>query len=185
MSRAGWAVAFVLAGTLGATACGYHLSGRGGTSALPEHIKNITILPFENRTNRPEIEQRVTEEVARLMSQRGNYRITADRSSADAVMAGAVTSYTTSAVQFSSEGRATLVEAVVQIAATVRDASSDEILWSQAGLVFREQFQVPPTSAGTVIAGNVTGSFDEESLALDDIARGTAETLVNSIFESF
>ena len=152
---------------------------------FPPHVRNITILPFENRTNRPEIEQRVTEEVARLMSQRGKFKVTSNRSDADAIMAGAIMSYNTTAVQFSSEGRAILVEAVVQIAATVRDSATDEILWSQAGLVFREQFDVPPTSAGTIVAGNVTGSFDEESLALDEIARGVAETLVNSIFEGF
>ena len=121
------------------------------------------------------IEQRVTEEVAALISRRGRYKVVTSISDADAVLEGAVSSYLTNAVQFGSSGRATRVEAVVQIQATLRETATDSILWSQAGLIFREQFDVPDTGA----------FFDQETLALDDIARGVANTLVNSIFEGF
>ena len=40
------------------TGCGYKLAG--SNTFLPEHIKIIAVVPFDNRTNRPEIEQRVT-----------------------------------------------------------------------------------------------------------------------------
>ena len=158
---------------LASPGCGYRLTGT--TSVLPEHVQDFVIMPFDNRTQRPEIEQRVTEEVSSQLSRRGRYRIVTVVAEADAVLSGAITAYQTNAVQFSSTGRTTRIEAVVQIQATLRETASDEILWSQSGLVFRQQFPVPETGQ----------FFDQESVALDEIARGAAQALVNSIFEGF
>jgi len=154
--------------------CGYRLAGTGG-SFLPEHIKVLIVLPFENRTTRPEIEQRVTEEVARELSRRGKYEVVSDRNAADAMLEGAITSYRTVPVEFGAESRATRVEAMVTLQATMRELATDEVLWSQQGLVFREQFDVKETE----------GFFDEESIALDQIARGAAGALVTSMLEGF
>lgn len=165
--------ALILVAALLTPACGYRLSGT--TSVLPEHVRNFVVMPFENRTGRPEIEQRVTEAVAQLLSRRGRYRVVTDLDDADAVLSGAVTGYRTSAVQFSPSGRATRLEAVVQVQATLRETATDELLWNQSGLLFREQFEVPET-------GNF---FDQETEALVDIAEGVAQALVNSIFEGF
>jgi len=166
--------ALVLA--LGAAGCGYHLSGHGrGVGVIPEHVQRFAVSPFENRTNRPEIEQRVTEEVSSLLSRRGRYRVVTDPSQADAILSGAIVSYQTNAVQFTTSGRATRVEAVVRIQATLRDRADDKVLWSQSGLIFREQFDVPASGE----------FFDQETIALDDIARGAADALINSIFEGF
>lgn len=153
--------------------CGYALVGKG--SVLPDHIRSVTINAFENRTTRPEIEQRVTEEVARQFSQRGRYRIVSDPQKADAVLDGVIQSLSTRPVQFSSAGRATRLETVVTLQATLRERATDEILWSQSRLMFREQYEVQ----------EVGEFFDEETLALDDIARGAAGTLVSSILEGF
>lgn len=156
--------------------CGYSLVGRVDSGVLPDHIRIITILPFENRTNRPEIEQRVTEEVAKEFSTRRRYRVVTERAGADAVLEGAITGFRTDPVQFNEEGRATRVETVVSLQATIRDASDDQILWSQNGLLFREQWDIPETE---------TDFFDQETLALDRIARGAAGTLVSSLLEGF
>lgn len=153
--------------------CGYRLAG--SNSFLPETVRAIEIKPFENRTTRPEIEQRVTEEVARELSRRGRYRVVTDRSSADALLEGAITSYRTSPVAFDAEGRASRVEAVVIVSATLRDLSTDGVLWNQEGLVFREQFDIQ--EAGEFI--------DNEDIALDVIARGAAGALITSILEGF
>jgi len=153
--------------------CGYALVGKG--SVLPDNIQSVAINAFENRTTRPEIEQRVTEEVAREFSQRGRYRIVSDPQKADAVLDGAIQSLATRPVQFSSAGRATRLETVVTLQATLRETATDEILWSQSRLMFREQYDVQ----------EVGEFFDEETLALDDIARGAAGTLVSSILEGF
>jgi len=165
------AVPLLLCGLAG---CGYALVGT--TSALPENIKVIAVLPFENRTTRPEIEQRVTEEVASQLSRRRRYRVVTDRTTADAVLEGAVTQYRTTPVQFTAEGRASRVEVVVTIQAALREVATDELLWSQAGLVFKEQYDLPPETAEF---------FDQESAAQTEIAKGVAGVLVTSIFEGF
>lgn len=160
----------VVLGALALPGCGYRLAG--GNTFLPERIKAILVMPFENRTNRPEIDQRVTEAVARELSKRGGYKVVADRSEADAVLGGAVTEYRLNPVQFNQEGRATRMEAVVTLQSSLRDRANDEVLWSQTGLVFREQYDVQEEAK-------------QEQLALDDIASGAAGALVTSMFEGF
>ena len=154
--------------------CGYALVGT--TSMLPEHVRVIAVVPFENRTNRPEIEQRVTEEVANQLSRRRRYSVVTDRTAGDAVLDGAVTQYRTTPVQFTAEGRASRVEVMVTIQAALREVVSDEVLWSQAGLIFKEQYDLPPET---------TQFFDQESVAQTEIAEGVAGVLVASIFEGF
>ena len=154
--------------------CGYRLAGTG--TFLAKNIKSIAVAPFENRTGRPEIEVRVTEAVARELSRHGGTRIVTDKASADAYLEGAVTSFHTTPVQFNAEGRATRLETAVVLRASLRDLASGEILWSQANLLFRDQYDVQQVEADY---------FDLETLALDALARGAAQTLVNSITEGF
>jgi TolB-like protein len=171
------AIRFALAASLAVAAfaggCGYRLTGQG--SVIPEHIKALVVQPFENRTSRPEIEQRVTEEVALELSKRGGYKVLTDSASADGLIEGAVTGYRTVPVQFGSRGLATRVEAIVTLQATLRDLSTDQVLWSQDGLTFREQFDVPEGQ----------DFFEQESSALDAIASGAAGALVTSLVEGF
>ena len=155
------------------TGCGYALIGQG--SILPEHVNAVVVVPFENQTSRPEIEQRVTEAVTREMSRRGKYDVVTDPSGADAMLEGAISAYRTVPVQFSPDGLATRVEAIVTIQATLRDLTNEEILWNQDGLIFRQQFEVEEGEE----------FFDQETLALEVIARGAATALVTSILEGF
>jgi TolB-like protein len=150
--------------------CGYKLSGRN--TFLPERIRVIMVAPFENRTQRPELEQRVTEETARELAKRGRYKVVSDRKGADALLEGAITEYRSTPVQLNLQGRATRLETVVTLQASLRDLSSETVLWSQSGLVFREQY-------------DVQDEVLEENLALDQIAQGAAAALVNSMFEGF
>jgi TolB-like protein len=156
--------------------CGYRLAGT--SSVLPEHVKIIAVLSFDNKTDRPEIEQRVTEAVARELSRRGRYQVVTDPSKADAVLGGTVTSYRTIPVEFTTEGRENRTEATLSIQATLRDTQSDEILWSQSGLIFKEQFDVTEQAQSE-------GYVYLESLALDELARGVASVLATSMFEGF
>ena len=156
--------------------CGYALVGTGGgTDVIPEEVTTVAVTSFENRTTRPEIDQRVTEEVTREFAKRSRRKVVSDPGAADAVMDGAILQFETRPVQFNESGRATRVETVVVLAATLRESATDRILWSQARLLFREQYEV----------ADDRDLFAEETLALDDIARGAAQTLVASIVEGF
>jgi len=169
-------ISFAALLALSAAACGYGLvGGAGARSFLPDNIRAIMVEPFINRTARPEIEQRVTEEIAQEFSKRGRYRVVSEASAADAILEGAITSYRTSPVQFSADARATRVEAIVVLQATLRERTTDDVLWSQSGLTFREQFDV---SEGTFV-------LDRESEALDQIAQGAAGALVTAMLEGF
>jgi len=177
MSRSasvGRLAAVVVLSTLAAAGCGYNLAGRG-PGVLPESVKSIAVVPFENRTTRPEIEQRITEAVALQLTRRGGYRVVTDRTKADAVLDGAVVEYRTVPVQFTPGGRGNRVEAEVRIQATLRDTSDDKVLWSQSGLIFRRQYDVPESG----------DFFDQETVALDELATGAAGVLVTSIVEGF
>lgn len=159
---------------LATAGCGYALVGRGG-GVLPDHVKHIVVVSFENRTQRPEIEQRVTEEVSREVSRRGRYRVIAELDRADASVEGAILEYRTAPVQFDDDLRASRVEAVVRLECTVRDLTTDSVLWRQDGFVFRGQFDVPADETFS----------DQETLALDQIASEAAGALVTSILEGF
>jgi len=158
---------------LGCSGCGYRLAGQG--SVLPSHVQALIIAPFENQTQRPRIEQLVTEQVAVEFTRRGKYSVVSSRAAADAIIEGAITEYRTAPVQFTDELLANRIEAIVRVQATVRDLATDEILWSQGGLIFKEQYEVPQGE----------DFLAEENLALDQIARGVAQALVTSILEGF
>ncbi len=154
--------------------CGYKLAGTG--TFLPKSIRLVAVAPFENRTGRPEIEVRTTEAVARELSRHGGLKIVTDKAAADAYLEGAVTDFHTTPVQFSSEGRATRLETTVVLRASLRDLKSGELLWSQANLLFRDQYDVQQQEVDY---------FDLETTALDGLAQGAARTLVDSITEGF
>ena len=92
-----------------------------------------------------------------------------------ATLEGAVTAYRTVPAEFGEDALATRVEAAVTLQATLRELASDKVLWSQDGLVYREQFDVKSSE----------DISDREILALDEIARGAAGALVSSILEGF
>lgn len=178
------AAAVAMCTALAATGCGYKLSG--ANSFLPERIRAVGVAPFENRTRRPEIDQRLTEQVTREFAKRGGYTVVSRTEEADAWLEGAVADFRTQPVQFNEQGRATRLETVVRVEATLRDLETGEILWSQSSLTFREQYEVSEEELGVSPGGGTDEPFfDRETLALDQIARGAAVALVTSILEGF
>jgi len=159
--------------------CGYQLSGRkgGGTIAsIPADVHRIAIPVFANETRRAEIEQRITESLLDEFIKRGNYQTQPERAGADAVLEGAVTGYNAAPVSLSESGRAQRLEIVVQARVRLTDLRSGKVLWSQEHFIFRSQYDVDESPAG---------SFDREIVAIDRIARGFAETVVTSVLEGF
>jgi curli biogenesis system outer membrane secretion channel CsgG len=156
------------------TACGYRLAG--ANRFLPETIRTIAVSTFQNETSRAEIEQRITEELLDEFIRRGRYRTQADPEGADAVLEGAVTSYATQAVEFTSQGKAARVEVTVQARVTLTDLKARTVLWSQNHFVFRAQYEVQEEEEDY---------FDTEIVAVEKIARDFARTVVTSILEGF
>jgi outer membrane lipopolysaccharide assembly protein LptE/RlpB len=168
------AVAAVLLCAAACAACGYKLAG--ANRFLPPTIRTIAVPPFENATSRAEIEQRITEQVLEEFIRRGGYHTQADPAGADALLEGVVTSYVTQPVEFTQQGKATRIEVTVQARVVVTDLQAQRVLWSQDHFIFRGQYDVPERSRDF---------SDREIVAIEQIARDFARTVVTSILEGF
>ncbi len=165
------AIALVAAALWG---CGYHLAGH--TSTLPPAIKTIGIPTFVNRTNRPELEQRITEHVIDEFSTRGRVRITPREEGAQAVLRGEILSYTVTPVVISQQGRATRYEILITSHVTLSETATDKVLWEDNHFLFKRQYDV-----GT----SPNGFIDQEIVAIDDVAADFSRSVVTSILEGF
>ena len=154
--------------------CGYSLVGRG--TNLPEDVEGIYVAPFENRTQRQQVEQFVTEAIAEELVRRPRYRVVGEADS-DATLSGAVSAFGLTPIAFDADGRATEYEiSVTAQVALARTGDSDQVLWKNDRYVFRENYQVD-TGEG--------GFLDLEDLALRDAAERFAETMVSDLLEGF
>ncbi len=154
--------------------CGYRLAGRN--QLLPPSVKVIAIPPFENHTRRTEIEQRITEQVTATFIQRGGYRVTGTAAGADALLKGEVTGYDVTPVSVSQEGRATRYEVVISASVDLVELPDNRTLFRSSHFVFKKQYDVE---------GSAANFFDQEIVAIDEIARDFAQSVVSSILEGF
>jgi len=155
-------------------ACGYRLAGQ--SVALPEGVEAVGIPTFINQTNRPDLEQRITEQVTAQFSKRGRVRIMADEEGADAVLLGTILTYITNPVVISEQGRASRYEIRITASVVLREARTDRLLWQDDHHLFRGQYDVPATTDASV---------DQEIVAIDEVARDFARSVVTSILEGF
>ncbi|MFQ5876146.1 MAG: LPS assembly lipoprotein LptE [Acidobacteriota bacterium] len=172
---AGAAASLALAALLWpALGCGYHLTGH--SNVLPPDLRSIGIPPFANRTARPELEQRITEHIIDEFSTRGRRRILPGEEGADAVLRGAILSYTSTPVSIDEEGRATRYEILLTARVVLTVVATDEVLWEDDHFLFTQQYDVPQTP----LLG-----LDQEIIAIDDVATDFARSVVTSILEGF
>ena len=155
-------------------ACGYHLAGRATT--LPAGVTTIGIPTFENRTSRPELEQRITEHLIDEFSTRGRAHIVPGEEGAQAVLRGSILAYTTTPVVISEQGRATRYEILITARVSLNETTTDRVLWSDDHFLFKRQYDVPATPQSSV---------DQEIVAIDEVATDFARSVVTSILEGF
>lgn len=158
--------------------CGYRLAGRGSVaSIMPPGTKVIGIVPLRNETDQPEIESRITEALVDEFVRRGRYETRPSADGADVVLDGAITGYRLAPVSLTQRGQADRFEVVVTARIRlVQHGVTDTVLWSQNFFVFREQYDVPETP---------TSGFEREIVAVEDVARGVARSVITSMLEGF
>ncbi len=166
--------ALVLAMLCSPAGCGYRLAGRSNT--LPPEVESIGIPLFANRTSRPELEQRITEQIIDQFSTRGRLYILPGEDGADSVLEGTILSYTTTPVRINEVGRATRYEILLTARVVLRQVATDRILWEDDHFLFSKQYDVPQTTLR---------ALDQEIIAIDLVARDFASTVVTSILEGF
>jgi outer membrane lipopolysaccharide assembly protein LptE/RlpB len=157
-----------------APACGYHLTGH--STVLPPGIKTIGIPIFVNKTDRPDLEQRLTGRIISEFITRGRYHITSSEDGVDAVLKGEILAYVQTPVALNPQGRASRYEILINARATLVQTSDDKILWQDDHFVFRRQYDVSSVSSGIV---------SQEQVAVDLVADDFAQAVVASILEGF
>jgi outer membrane lipopolysaccharide assembly protein LptE/RlpB len=154
--------------------CGYHLTGH--TTSLPSTIQRIGVPIFVNKTDRPELEQRITAFVISQFLTRGRYEIVSGEEGVDAVLRGEISSYVQTPVAINPQGRATRYEILINARAVLVQTADDKTLWQDDHFLFRRQYDV---------SGQVEGAITEESVALDQVCNDFSEAVVTSILEGF
>jgi len=99
------AVAALGFAALAAGRCGYALVGKG--SSLPDSIRVVQFTTLENMTQRVQLEQRFSAEIARELASRGRFSVQSGAAGADASLTGAVIAFNLFPVAFDNQGRAT------------------------------------------------------------------------------
>lgn len=160
--------------TLTAGGCGYALAGRGGN--IPEEVQDVYLAPFENQTQRSQVEQFVTQAIATELVKRRRFSIVNSAESADAQLTGTVTAFGVTPVSFDNDGRATEYEISITAAVEFRRLDTDEVLWSNSRYLFRENYPVDDTS---------TSYFDRENDAIEEAAERFADIMVSDLLVGF
>jgi outer membrane lipopolysaccharide assembly protein LptE/RlpB len=154
--------------------CGYALVGRG--SNVPEDVREVYLQPFENRTQRTQVEQFLTRAIADELVTRQRFAVVGGTEGADAVISGSVVGFNAIPVTFDPTGRATEYEIAITAQIAFKRTGSEQVLWSTDNYTFRESYPIDPSDADY---------FDREDEAIEDASRRMAETVVSDLLEGF
>jgi hypothetical protein len=165
------ALALLLAGA----GCGYHVAGRGAN--LPKTWHTISVPVFANHTLHYRLDQIFTQAVVRELEARTTYRIVPNPNAADAELFGQMTSIEAVPLLFdASTGRATTMLVTVHAKVRLEDLATKKTIYRDDNLVFRDEYE---------LSSNSKTFFDEESPALDRMARTFASQVVSGLLENF
>ena len=164
---------------LAGSGCGYALAGRG--SFLPSYIRTVGIPPIENRTTFYRTEQILTEKVRAEFIGRGKYRIVPDANGADAMLTAELASIIVQPAALTTQQLASRFLFTVIIRAQFTDVRTNEVLWSNDQLVFREEYEFNNLSTAELGAT----FLDTQAPAFDRISADIARSIVTAILEAF
>ena len=155
--------------------CGYHTAGRA--VRLSPQIAVIAIPGFTNQTRTYRLEQRLTQAVVREFLARSRYRIVNQEDpAADATLKGVITSAQIAPVtNDTNSGRVSSAVVLVSMQITLVD-SKGHTVYQNLNYAFREQYQV---------SREISSFFEEESPAVERLAKDFAHTLVSDILEAY
>ncbi|MBZ5596422.1 MAG: hypothetical protein LAP39_29615 [Acidobacteriia bacterium] len=159
----------------GVASCGYHVAG--AASVLPKNVKIIAIPAFANATTRYKVSEVITAAVGREFISRTRYKVVADPDNADAVLSGSVVNFFAYPTTFDPQtGRAAGVQVIVFLALSLRDRTTNAVLFDRPNMVFRQTYE---------ISVNPGAYFDESDVAMDRLSRDVARSVVSAVLENF
>ena len=130
------AATFALGAVLGANGCIWRHGLHGG--GLPDYIRNVAVLPFENQTAGTDVQRELAEGLRKAFASRLGLR-EAPEDRASAIVRGTIVQYDTDApVAFSANpAQATTARRRLQLRVDVEiyDTAKGRVLWSRKGLL--------------------------------------------------
>ena len=171
------------AAVLVTTACGYTLAGRGSASALPAHIRVISIPLFQNQSSTPDVDQVITTAVQEEFQGRGRFTTTPDATGGDAILRGVISNVRTDVIAADpTTNQATRLAVVVTANLEFVDRKdNNKIIWSRNGWQAREEYDISPGA----IVNDPSALFRQDASALNRLARSLARSLVASVLDAF
>ena len=155
--------------------CGYSTAGKA--VRIPASVHIIAIPVFVNQTQTYRIEQTVTAAVVREFVSRTKYQVLNEETpGSDAILRGTIVSTQLAPLTYDSQtGRASSALVTVNLKVTLTDRQG-HVLFDNPNYIFREQYQV---------TREVSSFFEEDSPAIDRLARDLAQSLVAEILENY
>ena len=167
-----WAFKAVLSVLL-LTACGYHFAGSG---SFPAGVSRVFITILENRSAETGAESIFTNDLIYEFTRNRKESLVQERSSADAILTGAIVSLSVENISRSTVS--TAVERRVTGTMNLRLESSDgRILWSSGNIVERQAY--------AVVNGNKTATDQNKSDAIAVLSSKLAESAFNRLTDDF
>ena len=148
-------------------------------TGLPKRIRTIAVPAFqlENNALRYRVEARFTEAVINEIIRRGRgLRVQGEREGADAVVDGTIKDFNVFGVLLDEVGRARIYEIKITAAVTVRDQTTNRVLYDNQNYEFRGEYE---------FTSDPRSFFNEEDPAVERIARAFAESLVSTLTNGF
>jgi outer membrane lipopolysaccharide assembly protein LptE/RlpB len=165
--------------TLLTAACGYALAGRG--NALPDHIKRIGVPNFTNHSETPDLDRILSEAVRQELQGKGRYVVVQDSAGVDALLSGTVEPVTLSVAALTDNRQAQRYLITVRASVEFKDTVDNKVLWANPSMRVSDDYEA---TASTTISDPAT-VFNQDTNALNRLAKAFARTLVTSILEAF
>lgn len=169
----------VVALTLLTAACGYALYGRN--NALPDHIKRIGVPNFTNHSETPDLDRLLSEAVRQELQSKGRYTVVQDTTGVDALLTGTVEPVTLSVASLTDNRQAQRYLITVRASVEFKDMRDDKVLWSNPGMRVSDDYEA---TSSTAISDPAT-VFNQDTNALNRLAKSFARSLVTQILEAF
>jgi len=164
----------ILGGAI-SSGCGYGIAGKA--DLMPKSVHTIFIEPFNTGIPRTDLARLLSADLAREFLSRTRFKVVADRGQADAVLAGAITTFSVGATTADPvTSRSTGAQVSMQLNIYLNERVGSKPLFQRNGYEFRERYE---------ISENAATYFDESGTAVQRVTRDAARSIVSAILENF
>ncbi len=168
-------VTFAFLSIFFAAGCGYHTAG--SATHLPPEVASIDVPIFQTKVENYHTEVTFTDAVARQLTSRTKDHVTESDHprAADAMLRGTILTETYTPLTYNSQTGQSSSYLITITASVVLTGADGKVLYKNEHFLFRSQYQE---------TADLTSFIQEDSPAVQRIARDFAQSLVSDILES-